>query len=110
PSHAARFDHFIIDERMTFGKDSGGRCPSPVRALEDVCGSSQYAAKDVESLGLSLTDFGILEALLHKGPLPVNDIGREVDDRRARVVHLTAAGRKLIERAFSAHSESMNRL
>jgi MarR family transcriptional regulator, 2-MHQ and catechol-resistance regulon repressor len=95
-----------------------------------------YAAKDIASLGLSLTDFGILEALLHKGPLPVNDIGRKValtsgsitiavdrlenrglvrrhtgtDDRRARVVHLTPAGRKLIERAFAAHSESMNRL
>jgi MarR family 2-MHQ and catechol resistance regulon transcriptional repressor len=95
-----------------------------------------YATRNIASLGLSLTDFGILEALLHKGPLPVNDLGRKVsltsgsittavdrlqsrglverqsddDDRRARVVHLTGAGRKQIEDAFTSHSDAMDEL
>ena len=28
----------------------------------------EYAAGNIESLGIGLTDFGILEVLLHKGP------------------------------------------
>jgi MarR family transcriptional regulator, 2-MHQ and catechol-resistance regulon repressor len=95
-----------------------------------------YAIKDIASLGIGLSDFAILERLLHKGPSPVNDIGAQVsltsgsmtiaidrlgarglverrslaEDRRTRVVHLTAKGRKLIGCAFAAHSASMNKL
>ena len=95
-----------------------------------------YAARDIASLGLTLTDFGILEALLHKGPLGVNELGRKVsltsgsittavdrlqarglierqsnnEDRRARTVHLTAAGRREIEAAFQRHSATMDEL
>ena len=80
----------------------------------------QHALKSIERLGLGYSDFGVLEVLLHKGPTPVNTIGEKVNltsgsisvavdrlekrglverrtdatDRRARVVHLTAAGRK----------------
>src|SRR5262249_24805797 len=83
--------------------------------------------------GLGLSEFAALEALLHKGPLPVNAIGRKVlltsgsitvaidrlesrnlvrrtsdpGDRRARIVQLTEAGRKLIEDAFRQHSLDM---
>ena len=95
-----------------------------------------YATSDIASLGLTLTDFGILEALLHKGPMPVNDLGRKVsltsgsittavdrlqtrglverqnneEDRRARMVHLTAAGRKEIQAAFRKHAAAMDQL
>ena len=88
------------------------------------------ASASIEELGLCLSDFAILEILLHKGPLPVNTIGprvpltsgsattaidrlerrglvrREVKagDRRTRVVHLTAEGRRMIEAAFVRHS------
>jgi MarR family transcriptional regulator, 2-MHQ and catechol-resistance regulon repressor len=94
-----------------------------------------HALKNIASLGLGLSDFGILEILLHKGCLPVNRIGEKIrltsgsisvaidrlerkslvrrqndpDDRRTRVVHLTAPGRKLIERAFANHAEAMER-
>ncbi len=87
------------------------------------------AVRSIEALGMCLTDFGVLEMLLHKGPLPVNVVGAKlrltsgsmtaaVDrlerralverrddaaDRRARVVHLTAEGRKLIAKAFREH-------
>src|SRR6202011_5525835 len=78
----------------------------------------QHAERHIHSLGIGFTDFAILEALLHKGPLPVNQIGIKVgltsgsitsavdrlerkgllsrsnhpDDRRTRVIHLTEAG------------------
>jgi MarR family transcriptional regulator, 2-MHQ and catechol-resistance regulon repressor len=79
------------------------------------------------------SDFRVLEALLHKGPLPVNVIGHKVDlttgsitsaidrleekwlvarknhpdDRRIRVVELTAKGRRLIEKAYAQHKVDM---
>ena len=40
---------------------------------------TRYAATGIEETGLGLSDFGVLEALLHKGPLPVNTIGPIVD-------------------------------
>ncbi len=82
------------------------------------------AARAEESLnpsqtGLGDSDFRVLEVLLHKGPLPVNTIGPKVwltpgtisvavdrlekkalvkrkntDDRRVRMVELTAKGRR----------------
>ena len=47
---------------------------------------TRYAAAGIEETGLGLTDFGILEALLHKGPLPVNTIGPIVDLTQVRSV------------------------
>ncbi len=93
------------------------------------------ALRSVEGLGMCLSDFGVLEALLHKGPLPVNALGAKVlltsgsmtaaidrlerrglvrrtadaHDRRARVVHLTSAGRKLIRPAFADHAQALER-
>ena len=92
-----------------------------------------HAERHIHSLGLGFSDFAVLEVLLHKGPLTVNTIGpkvmltsgsisvaverlvrrglvsRENDaaDRRARVVHLTPEGRKLIECAFGQHAAAM---
>jgi len=91
---------------------------------------TKYAAAGIEETGLGLSDFGVLEILLHKGPLPVNTIGPIVDltpgsisiavdrlfakglvsrvesaeDRRVRIVALTARGRALIDSAFRKHS------
>ena len=95
------------------------------------------AAHAEESLNLSRTglgdsDFRVLEALLHKGPLPVNTIGPKVwltpgsisvavdrlekkalvkrkntDDRRVRLAELTAKGRALITRIFRKHVTAM---
>src|SRR3979411_2187680 len=82
--------------------------------------------------GLGDSDFAVLEALLHKGPLPVNTIGpkvwltpgsisvavdrleqkglvrrRKTDDRRVRRVELTPAGRTLITKTFRTHAAAM---
>jgi MarR family 2-MHQ and catechol resistance regulon transcriptional repressor len=80
-----------------------------------------------------LSDFAVLEVLLHKGPQPVNVIGKKVlltsgsittaidrlekrklvnraahpEDRRARLVELTDKGRRLIEAAFRQHALDM---
>src|SRR6202790_5080793 len=97
---------------------------------------TRYAAAGIEETGLGLSDFGVLEALLHKGPLPVNTIGPVVDltpgsisiavdrlvdkglvsrvgsaeDRRVRIVALTPRGKDLIAGAFRKHSGQMKRV
>lgn len=95
-----------------------------------------FAEKSISELAMCGSDFAVLEALLHKGPLPVNEIGRKVlltsgsitvavdrletrglverrahdTDRRARIVHLTKEGRKLITRVYAEHAADMERL
>jgi MarR family transcriptional regulator, 2-MHQ and catechol-resistance regulon repressor len=97
---------------------------------------TRYAAAGIEDTGLGLSDFGVLELLLHKGPLPVNAIGPMVDltpgsisiavdrlvakglvsrvesaeDRRVRIVALTSRGKDLIVSAFRKHSGQMKRV
>ena len=97
---------------------------------------TRYAAAGIEETGLGLSDFGVLEVLLHKGPLPVNTIGPIVDltpgsisiavdrlfakglvsrvesgeDRRVRIVALTSRGRDLIALAFRKHAGQMRKV
>src|SRR6201997_4163296 len=97
---------------------------------------TRYAAAGIEETGLGLSDFGVLEILLHKGPLPVNTIGPIVDltpgsisiavdrlvakglvsrvesaeDRRVRIVALTPRGKDLIVKAFRKHAEQLKRV
>src|SRR5256885_16752987 len=37
-----------------------------------------YAEKSILELEMCGSDFAVLEAVLHKGPLPVNEIGKKV--------------------------------
>ena len=97
---------------------------------------TKYAAAGIEETGLGLSDFGVLEILLHKGPLPVNTIGpivdltpgsisiavdrlvgkglvsrvESTDDRRVRIVALTQRGKDLIFPAFRKHAGQMRRV
>ncbi len=97
---------------------------------------TRYAAAGIEETGLGLSDFGVLEVLLNKGPLPVNTIGPIVDltpgsisiavdrlfakglvtrvesteDRRVRIIALTPRGKDLIVPAFRKHSGQMKRV
>src|ERR1700679_890395 len=97
---------------------------------------TRYAAAGIEETGLGISDFGVLEILLHKGPLPVNTIGPIVDltpgsisiavdrlvakglvsrvegaeDRRVRIVALSARGKDLIDSAYRKHSLQMRRV
>jgi MarR family 2-MHQ and catechol resistance regulon transcriptional repressor len=95
-----------------------------------------YAENSIAELEMCGSDFAVLEALLHKGPLPINEIGKKVlltsgsitvavdrleskglverrasgTDRRARIVHLTKDGRELITRVYADHASDMERL
>ena len=95
-----------------------------------------YAEKSVTDLEMCGSDFAVLEALLHKGPLAVNEIGKKVlltsgsitvavdrledrglverrahgTDRRTKIVHLTKEGRKMIARAYADHAADLERL
>src|SRR5579864_1450478 len=97
---------------------------------------TRYAAAGIEETGLGLSDFGVLEALLQKGPLPVNTIGPIVDltpgsisiavdrlfakglvsriesgeDRRVRIVVLISRGRDLIVLVFRKHAGQMRKV
>ena len=102
------------------------------------------AAKAVEKVdrasiaqtGLGLSDFTIMEALLHKGPLPINRIGEKVlltsgsmtaavdrienkglvkriqdpSDGRCFYVHLTKKGRKTIKTAYRKHEKNLEKI
>jgi MarR family 2-MHQ and catechol resistance regulon transcriptional repressor len=98
------------------------------RALQKV------AIQSIESLGVGLSDFGVMELLLHKGPQPVNEIGRRIEltsgaittavdrlearglvareahptDRRARIVRLTPDGRAQAAKLFGGHKRAMD--
>jgi MarR family transcriptional regulator, 2-MHQ and catechol-resistance regulon repressor len=93
------------------------------------------AEASIKRIKLCDSDFRVLEALLHKGPLPVNIIGQMVElttgsitsaidrlesrwlvvrqhhatDRRIRIVELTTKGRQLIEKAFAQHELDMQK-
>jgi MarR family transcriptional regulator, 2-MHQ and catechol-resistance regulon repressor len=92
-----------------------------------------HAAGSIKRTELGDSDFRVLEALLHKGPLPVNTVGPKVwltpgsisvavdrlvekglvsrkdraEDRRVRQVELTTKGRALITRGFREHAAAM---
>ncbi len=86
--------------------------------------------------GLVLSDFTIMEALLHKGPLPINTIGDKVlltsgsmtaavnrlenkgfvtriqdpSDGRCFFVHLTKPGARVIKKAYAKHALNLERV
>lgn len=94
-----------------------------------------HVRADIERHGLTPAEFGVLEALYHKGPLLLGDVQRRtlvssggttflVDrlekkglverrlcatDRRARYAALTAKGRELLADIFPKHAEVIRR-
>ena len=97
---------------------------------------SSRVERSVADAGLCLTDFMILEALLHKGPLTITEIQGKIllasgsmtaavdrlekkgtiirlsvkSDRRARLLKLTDDGRNLIERIYEEHKAQLEGL
>jgi len=94
----------------------------------------RLATRSIESAEVGLSDFAVMEMLLHKGPQPVNEIGRRIEltsgaittavdrlesrglvtreahasDRRARIVRLTAAGEEQSAKVFASHKAAMD--
>ena len=97
---------------------------------------SAIVERSVADLGLCLSDFMVLEALLHRGPLTISEIQTKVllasgsmtaaadrlekrrwvvrravaADRRARRLELTLAGQKAIAGAFREHEADLQRV
>lgn len=95
----------------------------------------RQATADVSRHGLSLGEFGILEALYHKGPLLLGDVQRKLlvssggitylvdrlerrglvrrrpcrEDRRATYAELTEEGQLFIGRIFPEHARRLER-
>ena len=94
---------------------------------------SKVAERSIEDSGLGLTDFAALEALLHKGPQTITEIQSRVQlasgsmtaavdrleekgfvrrtstphDRRAKVLKLTRAGKRVVEAAYRVHAAEL---
>lgn len=90
----------------------------------------------IAETGLITSDFAILEVLLHKGPLPINTIGKKVlltsgsmtaaanrlaqkglveriqdlTDGRRFHLHLTESGQKLIQAAYAKHARNLDKI
>ncbi|GGA69249.1 MarR family transcriptional regulator [Edaphobacter acidisoli] len=93
-----------------------------------------YVETRMSGLGIGMSDFMVLEVLLHKGPLTISAIGEKVlltsasmtsaidrleerelvvrktcdSDRRVRYVELTAAGRKFISGIYARHERDLD--
>lgn len=149
------FSTFVLEHLSAkiFGNEDGRTRISNIQKVASLMGKSDsihtwlllwkstraveiYAQRSIQCLGLGLSDFAVLEALLHKGPLLINAIGnkvlltsgsmtfavnrleqqglveRHVDPRdgRARLVNLTPKGEKLITKAFEQHADDINDL
>lgn len=96
----------------------------------------QLDRMSISKTGLNVTDFLILEALLHKGAMPINRIAdkvlltsgsmttaanrleekalvqrvRDPGDGRSYYLHLTRTGKQVIKTAYTAHAEMLGRL
>jgi MarR family 2-MHQ and catechol resistance regulon transcriptional repressor len=92
-----------------------------------------YIEGSMTAQGLGISDFMVLEVLLHKGPLTISAIGEKVllasasmtsaidrlekrglvtrrscnSDRRIRLVELTDSGRVLIEEIYARHEKDL---
>ena len=98
-----------------------------MRAAESI---TSRVHKHLSSVGLTVSQFGVLEAIYHLGPLSQKDLGRKIlrssgtitmvidnlekrrlvrrerdtSDRRIFIVHLTGEGQKLIRKIFPSHA------
>lgn len=94
---------------------------------------ASHAVDDVGRHGLSMGEFGVLEALYHKGPMLLGEVQQKIlvssggitylvdrleekglverqhcpEDRRARYAALTPEGEKFIRRIFPEHARRM---
>jgi MarR family 2-MHQ and catechol resistance regulon transcriptional repressor len=103
-----------------------------MRATESM---TARAHRQLSSFGLTFSQFGVLEALYHLGPMSQNKIGHKIlrssgnmtmvidnlekrnlvrrernqEDRRFFIIHLTAEGNQLISTIFPSHAAEIAR-
>jgi MarR family 2-MHQ and catechol resistance regulon transcriptional repressor len=95
-----------------------------------------HASRHLGDSGLTLTQFAVLEALYHLGPMSLSDVAQKIlttggnltmvvgnleklgmarrqkspEDRRVLIVVLTAKGKSLIRRVFPGHAAAITEL
>ncbi|HEU5208367.1 MAG TPA: MarR family transcriptional regulator [Longimicrobiales bacterium] len=95
----------------------------------------QHAEADVARHGLTVVEFAVMEALYHRGDMPLGDLQKRIlvtsggmtylvdrlaeqgyverrpceTDRRVRYASLTPQGRQLMAAIFPAHAEALER-
>ncbi len=125
-------------EVVQFAEVRTGRVPSPEQLWVALSRSYRAMSAAVErslaESGLGVTDFMLLEALLHKGPMTITEIQASVlllatgsmtaavdrlekkgwiartltkSDRRARVLELTMEGRAKMTVAYDEHKKNL---
>jgi len=103
---------------------------SYVKLMRAANSARAFASLSLAGTGVTLTQFAVLEASFHLGPLSLSDIAQKVlttggnltmvvgnleqqglakrqrcpDDRRMQIVVLTAKGKSLIRRTFPRHA------
>jgi MarR family 2-MHQ and catechol resistance regulon transcriptional repressor len=103
-----------------------------MRATESL---TARAHRQLSTLGLTFSQFGVLEALYHLGPMSQSEIGQKIlrssgnmtmvidnlekrelvrrernrTDRRFFIIHLTDKGKKLISSIFPSHAAEIKR-
>jgi MarR family 2-MHQ and catechol resistance regulon transcriptional repressor len=101
-----------------------------IRLTRAANGARAHAGRHLAGTGITLTQFAVLEALYHLGPLSLSDIAQKIlttggnltmvvgnlekqglahrqhspEDRRVLIVVLTAKGKALIRRLFPEHA------
>src|ERR1700727_1649887 len=119
---------------MTSEKKDAVNAPRLWLVLARAYGSIvNYIEGSIAAQGLGLSDFMVLEVLLHKGPLTISAIGEKVllasasmtsaidrlekrelvrrtscsSDRRIRIVELTDCGKTFIEEIYARHEKDL---
>jgi len=104
-----------------------------VRLMRAANAARAHAGRHLGNTGLTLTQFAVLEALYHLGPMSLSDIAQKIlttggnltmvvgnlekqslahrqkspEDRRVLIVTLTAKGKSLIRRLFPLHAAAI---
>ena len=107
-----------------------------VRLLRTANSARNYASRHLGDSGLTLTQFAVLEALYHLGPMSLSDIAQKIlttggnltmvvgnleksglaerqrspQDKRVLIVALTSKGKKLMRHLFPQHARAIVRI
>jgi MarR family transcriptional regulator, 2-MHQ and catechol-resistance regulon repressor len=104
-----------------------------VKLMRTANSARSYASRSLSDTNLTLTQFAVLEALYHLGPMSLSDIARKVlttggnltmvvgnlerqglarrqscpEDKRVLIVVLTAKGKTLLRQVFPEHAAAI---
>ena len=104
-----------------------------VKLMRAANSARNFAARSLDGTGLTLTQFAVLEALYHLGPMSLSDVAEKVlttggnltmvagnlekqglakrqpspEDKRVQIVALTPRGKSLIRQIFPKHAAAI---